>query len=442
MSRALEALPIDIARIEQILERACGVALSAGLQRALKGSFHRAAEASGLGSEEFGAQLDRGEPDAVASLVEHSVVGETYFFRHPEHHEALTRWLRSEQAPKGPLRIWSAGCATGEEPYSLAMALLLSGRSADRVEGTDVSERALRIAEAGRYGPWSMRRLPKDIRARFFEPQGNGHQLVREVRARVGFRRHNLVTEAGPADAFDVIVCRNVLIYFAPKTAARVLHLLERALKPGGLLVLGPVELPLASLLALEWIDLGDATLLRKAESGTPVCRRRGPPRPLAARGQAPRRSEARPADPQPSKRDPPPALMQEGLFERAREAARRGQLEEAEQLARECAAAELLPEAYLLLSMAAEARDELGAAVDAVRRALYLEPSLAAGHASLVALFTRMGNRGAAERARRNALQALEGLEDSALVRGVEAITAGALRRALERAQGGRVAS
>lgn len=442
MSGALEPLPIDIARIEQILERACGVALSAGLRRALKGSFRRAVESSGLGSEAFGAQLDRGDPEAVANLVEHSVVGETYFFRHPEHHEALKRWLRSEQAPKGPLHIWSAGCATGEEPYSLAMALLLSGRGADCVEGTDVSERALRIARAARYGPRSMRRLSKDLRARFFEPHGDHHQLVREVRAMVGFRRHNLVTEPGPTDAFDVIVCRNVLIYFAPETTARVLHLLERALKPGGLLVLGPVELPLASLLALEWIDLGDATLLRKAEANAPVCRRREPPRQLSARRPAPRRSEGRPAALRSPMRGPPPGLVQEGLFERAREAARRGQLEDAEQLARECAAAELLPEAYLLLSMAAEARNELGAAVDAVRRALYLEPSLAAGHASLVALFTRMGNRAAAERARRNALQALEGLDDSAVVRGVEAITAGALRRALERAPGGRVAS
>ena len=130
-----------------------------------------------------------------------------------------------------------------------------------------------------------------------------------------------------------------------------------------------------------------------------------------------------------------------EGLFESAREAARRGELDLAEQLAKQCATAEMLPEAYLLLSIAAETRGQIAEAVDAIRRALYLEPSLAAGHATLVALFTRQGRREEAERARRNALQALEGLDDAALVRGVEAITAGALRRALERPEGARLA-
>ncbi len=436
MTRAAESLPIDIARVEEILERACGVALSSGLRRALKGSFHRAAEAAGVGSEQFGNQLENGEPEAVARLVEHSVVGETYFFRNPEHFEALGRWLSSERAPKGPLRIWSAGCASGEEPYSLAMALLQLGRRGDRIEATDVSERALCAAEAARYGPWSMRKLAKGLRTRFFELDDGLHRVVAEARALVKLKRHNLVTEPGPAEAFDLVFCRNVLIYFAPETAARVLHLLGRALKPGGLLVLGPVELPQASPLAMEWLDLGEATFLRKPEAAASTHPRRRAAR-AAAKPSAALKPVARP-DPGPSEA-PPTQPEREGLFQLAREAARRGDLAEAEKLARQCAKAELLPEAYLLLSMAAEARDDLAAAVDAARRALYLEPSLAAGHATLVALYSRLGEAGEAVRARRNALRALEGLDDGAMVRGVEAITAGALRRALERTQGAR---
>ncbi|MFP2912256.1 chemotaxis protein CheR, partial [Pyxidicoccus sp. 3LFB2] len=112
-------------------------------------------------------------------------------------------------------------------------------------------------------------------------------------------------------------------------------------------------------------------------------------------------------------------------------DAARAGRFEEAEALARE-AAKGLVPEAYLLLAMVAEGRGDLHAAVDAVRKALYLEPQLAQGHATLVALYGRLDRREDAERARQNALRALEGLDDEQPLRGVETMTAGGLRQAL----------
>jgi chemotaxis protein methyltransferase CheR len=116
-----------------------------------------------------------------------------------------------------------------------------------------------------------------------------------------------------------------------------------------------------------------------------------------------------------------------------AREAARNGDVDAAERLATEAAAREQSPESYLLVSMASEARGDLKGAVEAVRRALYLDPDLAVGHATLVPLYRRMGQHGEADRARRNALRVLEGLHEGTVLRGVESITAGALRQALE---------
>jgi chemotaxis protein methyltransferase CheR len=118
-------------------------------------------------------------------------------------------------------------------------------------------------------------------------------------------------------------------------------------------------------------------------------------------------------------------------VLRQALTAAREGKFDRAEELAKE-AAKKLSPEAYLLLAMVAEVRDNLNGAVDLVRKALYLDPQMALGHATLVTLYTRLNRREEAERARQNALRALDGLDDEHQLRGVESMTAGGLRQAL----------
>ncbi|MBI5548441.1 MAG: chemotaxis protein CheR [Deltaproteobacteria bacterium] len=422
---------IDLEPIEAILQQACGLSLSTALRRALKGSVERAAQSLGLSASHFVRKLKEGESESVACLVEHSVIGETYFFRHPEQLSALRERLERDFADVRALTLWSAGCASGEEPYSLAMTLAEAGRKRclDRVLGTDVSERALRTAREARYGKWSLRRLEPHLRQRYFEPDGERLKVRDSVRQKVELRRHNLVEDAPPVSGCQIILCRNVLIYFSAPTAAKVLHNLYGALAPGGLLILGPVEVPQAAPLALEWIEVQGATILRKPLGPPPrrntPARRHTPSRPLPrARPAAGTKAVSAPAR-------PPPRLPTR--FEQAREAARLGQLDEAERLARGAAAEDLCPESYLLLSMAAESRGDLQGAVEQVRRALYLEPTLATGHAQLVALFQRLGRSTEAERSRRNALEALQGMDEATILKGVEAITAGALRKALQ---------
>ncbi len=432
-----------LVRVEEVLRAACGLTLARSLRRSLETALGKAAGASGLEPAAFLRLLLVRESTAVESFIEHAVIGETYFFRHPEHLRALARLALTHTGPT--FHVWSAGCASGEEPYSIAMALLAAGMPEGRfrVLATDVSGRALQRAREGAYGSWSLRRIEPELEKQFLVPRGDQLSVVPQVRRAVDFRRHNLATEPTPAGGLAAIFCRNVLIYFPPELVREVLERFVAALAPGGLLFVSPAEVPLATGLGLETVDAEGSVALRVPTPGWS----RPPPAPVVARPERPRpaspppRRVPTPAVPVPvaAPAAPPvaPSAARAGPeapaepLRRALDAARAGRFEEAETLARE-AAKKLVPEAYLLLAMVAEGRGDLNGAVEAVRKALYLEPQLALGHATLVALYGRMDRREDAERARQNALRALDGLDDEHPLRGVETMTAGGLRQAL----------
>ncbi len=252
----------DLAEVARALAEAAGISLAGGLDRVLEHALAAGAAARGVDPVALAGRVSARDPDAVAALIEHALVRETAFFRHPAQLAAVGRIAVGSP---GPLSIWSAGCATGEEPYSLAMALLEAGRAGrgDRIVATDVSERALAAARAARYGATALRRVPPAVAARWFEGGEEERRVADAPRALVSFARHNLVSDPPPAGSpFDVVLCRNVLIYFDPSAALSVLRRLVAALRPGGALILGPVELPLASGLAVEWVQDAGATLL------------------------------------------------------------------------------------------------------------------------------------------------------------------------------------
>ena len=266
---ASERIPIDdgdLDALEEVLRRASGLSLSPGMRRALPAAVAEAAATVDALPGAFLRRLLDGEAEAVASLVERTVVGETYFWRHPEQLEAL-RTLAFQA--EGPVHVWSAGCASGEEPYSLAMVLLESGRSGrgDRILASDISARALARSRHARYAAWSLRRLPGELRQRYLRGDPPAAEVVPEVRELVSLSRNNLVADPPPGSGFDVVICRNVLIYFDPVLAAEVLYKLLGATRPGGLLVLGPVELPIAREVEADWLDVAGATVLRRRPS-------------------------------------------------------------------------------------------------------------------------------------------------------------------------------
>jgi chemotaxis protein methyltransferase CheR len=438
-----------LGRLETVLRGACGMVLAPAVRRSLGTALTRAAEAQGVPTPEFLQRLLAHDTAAVESFIGYAVIGETYFFRHPEQLRELGRLAA---ASTGSFLVWSAGCASGEEPYSIAMSLLAAGIAPERfrVVGSDVTGRAIERARQATYSPWSVRRIEPELERRFLVIQRDSISVPPEVRARVEFRRHNLVTEAPPVVGAQAVFCRNVLIYFPPEVIPGVMERLIQALAPGGWLFLSPAEVPFAHGLGLEEQNVEGLPVLRKPLPGerVPVRGSRSAPLRLVARASSSPRRVAMSSRAVPVSQKPPEALkLQEAplppvpqppagpsvpdMLEKAREAARTGRYEVAEELAR-LAARELSPEAYLLLAVVSEGRGDVQGAVAAVRKALYLDPQLALGHAMLVALYGQLGQPEEADRARRNALRALEGLDDELVLRGVEAVTVGGLRRAL----------
>ncbi len=169
-------------------------------------------------------------------------VGETYFFRQPDHFQFLHDALCRER----PARVsaWSAGCATGEEAYSLAATVLAALPGAEvEVLGTDLLERSLLAARAASYGAWSLRPAGPLLFPLLLEGAPGAPRVAERVRRVTRFEQGDL-RGPPPGGPFDLIFCRNVLLYFAPDEAVRAAALLASALAPGGLLVFGPLDLP------------------------------------------------------------------------------------------------------------------------------------------------------------------------------------------------------
>lgn len=187
--------------------------------------------------------------DLLADLV----VGETYFFREPQQFESLRGMVLPDilhhRAPNASLSVWSAGCATGEEAYSLAILLEQEGL-ADRsdIVATDISSAALKKAVRATYEHWSFRGAKDDFAQTYFRARGGKFHLIDRIRDKVAFSSANLASESYPRPkqgGFDLILCRNVLIYFGPETVAAVARRLFESLADGGWLVTAPSDPPL-----------------------------------------------------------------------------------------------------------------------------------------------------------------------------------------------------
>lgn len=195
---------------------------------------------------EYAAVLDR-SPDETARLLEALTINVTEFFRNPEVWDRLGGLLAPLAAARlGAVRAWSAGCASGEEPWSLALLLAeLSRRHSEAspnppvIDATDIDLPSLERGRAGRY-PVRVRRahaLCADLPA-----DGDAVRIPDALRPAVRFTRHDLLREPPPSPPYDLILCRNVIIYFEREAQERLFHVFADGLAPGGFLVLGRVE--------------------------------------------------------------------------------------------------------------------------------------------------------------------------------------------------------
>ena len=194
----------------------------------------------------------RADPDELNSLYRDLLIGVTSFFRDAEAYEQLgregIRSLLTRSKPDADVRIWVAGCATGEEAYSVAMLLHEQleqlGQTRDvKIFATDVHQASIDAASIGVYSDVSLEHLSTARRERYFRRQGDSYQVSQELRQMIVFATHNLIKDA-PFTKLDLITCRNLLIYLQPLAQKKVLSLFHFGMNAGGILFLGPSESP------------------------------------------------------------------------------------------------------------------------------------------------------------------------------------------------------
>jgi two-component system CheB/CheR fusion protein len=199
--------------------------------------------------EDYSRDLEQNRPEASA-LCEDCFITVTAFFREPAVFEELRKKvfpaLLEDRAPDDPIRIWVAGCASGEEAYSIAICLseFLDDAKVSmpfEIFATDISETAIEHARAGIYPGTALARISPERLARFFTKTERGYQVAAMIRDSCLFARHN-VAQDPPFSRLDLVSCCNVLIYLGAELQRKVMSILHYALKPAGFLVLGPSE--------------------------------------------------------------------------------------------------------------------------------------------------------------------------------------------------------
>jgi chemotaxis protein methyltransferase CheR len=196
-----------------------------------------------------------GEPSEIEALIGELTIGETYFFRQPDHFDLLRSSILPEilqrNALSRRLRVWSAGCANGAEPYSIALLLQLEFGAAlagwdVSILGTDLNVEFLARARAGIFGDWALREVSAGLKETCFERDGNRWQLCARYRKNVSFEYNNLVASqpypGSAGDPFDIILCRNVMIYLSRTRITEVAERLYDSLAEGGWLLVGHAE--------------------------------------------------------------------------------------------------------------------------------------------------------------------------------------------------------
>jgi chemotaxis protein methyltransferase CheR len=363
---------IAIADVEGLLVGRVGLRLDPGLRARLVNSIELEAVAAGMSLESYASSVES-DPAAFQKLLNRVTVQQTSFFRDSMLFDALT----AEVIPNltEPVLAWSAGCSNGQEPYSLAMLLSESGLRDWTVVATDISTRALVRAKEATYSATEVASLGAERKARHMTAVGVRWEVNANIRGRVRFQRHNLSGDPMPVPPgqCQIILCRNVLIYFTAEQLLKVLDRFASAIQPAGHLFLGASE----SL----W-QLSDH--FRLVRLGAAFAYQLPPVASIGERRSTPER----------------------------REAPRHAEVERR------------LPQTVAQLLAAGEAAasaGDFGAAADAFRRATSLDPDHPIAYFQLAVCLEKMGLAGAAERALKEASAAIRRGETSRLEAALE---------------------
>jgi chemotaxis protein methyltransferase WspC len=377
-------------RIEALLRKEIGLDAASIGSSLIERTIRLRMRQHGLKNSDEYIQLLRASRAEFDELIEAVVVTETWFFRDREPFTTFTQFAVGEwlpRHPEGTMRILSVPCSSGEEPYSLAMALLDAGVATERfqIEAVDISTNALHRAARGHYGKNSFRGPDLEFRDRHFVAVKDGYALHHEVRRHVTFARDNILDDGFLAEAapYDFIFCRNLLIYFDRATQVLALAKLHRLLAAEGVLFVGPAEVPLVSEGGFTSANLPHAFACRKTNPAPnpppPPRRKKKTHQPNAEKLKTEKlkrpASDFSISDFQPfSISDEPPAL--ENSLHQARQLADAGRLVEATAICEAHLAQNgTSAEAYYLLGLVKDAANDPDA-IKYYRRALYLDPN------------------------------------------------------------------
>lgn len=391
----------------------------------------------------------------IEVLVSHFTVGETYFFRDKAVFSALEEivlpeLIRKKRETGLRLKLWSAGCSTGEEPYSLA--ILLTKLIPDikkwdiSILGTDINPSTLAKAHGGLYKEWSFRGTPPGIKDEFFkEAAGPVFKISPNVRGLVRFEVLNLAGNAYPSPVtntcdMDIILCRNVLIYFTPETITRVISNFIKCLNPEGWFITGPVETSLMAGSGLERVPVTDGVLYKKVPAVSRTITEIGE-KPGAAVPLAPKTKNRKPViipPPEPAaEKEPEIRATSADLAETCANFGRyTDALEWCGRALRENKADKKL---YLFLAYILEELEDYSGAEGALKKALFLDSDFVMAHYTLGTVNVKMGNNTNAEKYYTTALGLLLSLlrktDTDTVVPGSEGMPASSLIRAVQSA-------
>jgi chemotaxis protein methyltransferase CheR len=365
---------------------------------------------------EYENLLETGDSKSQAELRELIVGltnGETHFFRDKGQFALLENTLLPSliQANKSSktLRIWSAACATGEEAHSIAIVLdsLLPAPTNWRIEilGTDINQEALRTARAGVYSRWSFRGVNGERKAAYFERNSDDWEVKSKVRANVRFRYLDLINDDFPSvesgiHDIDLVLCKNVFIYFEPKTIRRVLERITKALRPGGFLLTAHGELHAQDPGQLQLLSFPESAAYQKKQVASPESPRAIEPRHTPEVSRVTRSIRSVPEESN-------TGTELSDFEKRARNCANEGKYEAAEEWCQRALRQNpFAPGIYYLLAKVAEERKQKVRAKEMLNRVLYLDPGFVSAYIDLAALFNEEND---SMRARKLHLAALD---------------------------------
>jgi len=248
----------DFEKISQLIYQQCGINLHDGKKELVKARLGKRLREENFRSfsEYYKYVTTREGTDELITMIDSISTNLTYFFREESHFQRLQAIVQSllnnptkQNRTMPPIRIWSAGCSTGEEPYSLAITVKesLNGFPVNvKIMATDISTRVLKIAGSGVYPIEKTKNIPQPILKKYFQKgqgQWDGYiRIKKEISDMIDYSRYNLMETPSPNHEFDIIFCRNVMIYFDKQTQASVVNKFYNCLDKGGYLFIGHSE--------------------------------------------------------------------------------------------------------------------------------------------------------------------------------------------------------